>query len=72
MTVEERTKTLINNLTNYQLFKFWNELDKWLSISHYIDMGMEISARQYESLKRFYDACMCPMPICRVGAPVQL
>ena len=43
-----------------------NEFEKWISISHYIDMGMEISARQYASLERFYDMCGWPMPQCKV------
>lgn len=66
MTVKERTIYLINGLSNYSLWKYMNEFEKWVSISHYIDMGMEISARQYASLERFYDMCGWPMPQCKV------
>lgn len=72
MKVEERTIQLINNLSNYALFLFWNEIEKWVGISKYIDANITISERQYACLKKLYDFSQYPMPKCRIKEEPQL
>lgn len=66
MKVEEKTVQLINNLSNYALFLHWNDIEKWVGISKYIDANVAISQRQYECLKHLYDFTNRPMPQCRI------
>ena len=68
MKVEERTIQLINNLSNYVLFLFWNEIEKWVGI----DANVAITQRQYECLKHLYDFMNHPMPKCRIKEEPQL
>ena len=72
MKVEEKTVQLINNLSNYALFLYWNDIQKWVGISKYIDANITISQRQYECLKHLYDFTNHPMPQCRIKEEPQL